>query len=499
MSVKLNSIANFTGVGISSVTALVTVPFLIQYFDAESFGLIGFFFLAQAWFALFDLGFSQVVLRAAALSREQSANDFRRLFGSVEVLFIAIALALLAGCWSGASWISGNWLKITELDAGVAQRSVLLIGCVLAVRFVAGVYRSCLLGLELQVRVNVVTATSAILRYPIVYVLISSFQLDLTAYFISQVAVSLGELGFFAVFTYRSLPGGNPGVPRLRLEELRKSLPFALSVAYSALLSAVLVQVDRFALSGSLSIEAVGFLATVFLVTAGLGQLGGPITQAILPRLTALSTDPDRRQFFSLYLNGAEILGLVLGPLTIVIAVFPFEVLYVWTASIEAANWGATPLRWYALGNLALAFATGPYMLLYARGNLLPHVRYISFVALFQTPLLVVLAIYFDVAWVARVWCALRFVDLFLWGWFVHNKLVAADFYSWLRRSFAAFLVSSPITLPVSAVLAGLELDGRAMIGVVLVCGLALCLLVAVSLSQLGRQQVREVFRQVRH
>ncbi len=63
MSLKKNIIANYasqlyvTGVGI------LILPLYIKYMGAEAYGLVGFFTMLQAWFAVLDLGLTPTIGR----------------------------------------------------------------------------------------------------------------------------------------------------------------------------------------------------------------------------------------------------------------------------------------------------------------------------------------------------------------------------------------------------------------------------------------------------
>ncbi len=65
-SLKKNTIANFIGLGYTTIIGIVVLPFYLQYLGAEAFGLIGFFIALQAWLQLFDMGTSPMLSRQAA-------------------------------------------------------------------------------------------------------------------------------------------------------------------------------------------------------------------------------------------------------------------------------------------------------------------------------------------------------------------------------------------------------------------------------------------------
>ena len=295
----------------------------------------------------------------------------------------------------------------------------------------------------------------------------------------------------------RVLQGGVFARWQLRFagRELHEVLPFALSIAYGSTLSALLLQVDRLTFSSVLPLAEFGFLSTVTLIATGIVQLGGPVVQALLPRLTALfAADGDGSTFRNLYLDGAEALALLLAPIAITIAFFGQPLLRIWTGSEQAALWGAWPLFWYTLGSLIMTFATGPYLLQYVRGSLRLHTIFLSVGALIQTPVLVFLAFHYDASFVALVWCLFRAVDLVLWGGIVHWRLMPGLFLPWLLRCAGPVLSSLVVVLPAFWLL-GTGLPTHPAVSVLLMGGVGLAsMLLAVALSPLGRRQCRVVW-----
>jgi len=63
MLLKRNTIANFIGLGYTTVIGIVIFPLYLQYLGAEAFGLVGFFTVLQAWMQLLDMGMSPLCYR----------------------------------------------------------------------------------------------------------------------------------------------------------------------------------------------------------------------------------------------------------------------------------------------------------------------------------------------------------------------------------------------------------------------------------------------------
>lgn len=492
MSVRRNSLANVIGVGYSSLVALLVIPRYLTQLEAEAFGLIGFFVLAQGWLALLDMGFSQVVTRAAAIDGHDASPQFRRLLGSIEILFASLAVVIAFVGHSLAPLVAVSWLQVTSLDPAAVVRSLEFMAAAIGLRLWVALYKSCLQGLELQVRLNMLNVAAATLRYPCSLLLLCVTDMDYEGFFLYQAGVVLCELLVAFVLVYAKLPVPQRWRLTFSVVEVHKVLPFALSVAYVSAVSALVVQIDRMVFSGVLPLAEFGYLTTVTLIATGIVQLGGPVVQALIPRLTALYARGGEESFERMYLDGSEALALVLAPIAVTIAFFGRPLLMLWTGDAEAAHWGAPPLFWYVLGSLAMTYATGPYLLQYVRGDLRLHTWFLSGVLVLQTPVLVLLAIHYGVQPVAVAWCLFRVMDLLLWGAFIHGRFTPGLYRPWLWRCLAPVLTSLLVVVPAYGLLGAWQPRGVGVQLVLLGSIGGVTAFVTLIFSPLGRRQLGE-------
>ena len=85
----------------------------MQYLGAEAYGLVGFFALMQAWLNLLDLGLSPTLGRQVAYARGQKNGFefFKRLLKSFELIFIVLALVIIAGIYLASDWVAQVWIS----------------------------------------------------------------------------------------------------------------------------------------------------------------------------------------------------------------------------------------------------------------------------------------------------------------------------------------------------------------------------------------------------
>ncbi len=178
--------------------------------------------MLQAWLSLLDMGMSPTLNREMArfTAGTYSATSIRDLLRSIELIALGIAILLALGIWAASGWLASDWLQAKNLPLEVVAQAFAIMGVVTALRFVEGIYRSAIIGLQRQVLYNLVNNTLATLRgFGAVGILIW-WSPTIEAFFIWQGLVSILTLAVRASVTYRALRGAERGgrfsVPALR-------------------------------------------------------------------------------------------------------------------------------------------------------------------------------------------------------------------------------------------------------------------------------------------
>lgn len=193
---------------------------------------------------------------------------------------------------------------------------------------------------------------------------------------------------------------------------------------------------DKLILSKILTLSQFGYFSLAVIISTGIRQFIEPISQAILPRLTYLVSKQQPDAMIALYRKATQFMLIILLPLTMVIAVFAKELLYVLTGNTEIPGWVPEVLKWIALGNGILAITTFQYFLQYAYGQLKLHTIYTSVSVLIQVPLIVFAALEYGALGVAIVWFVLQLVTFLFWVPVIHYKFLPGLHFKWLSKDF---------------------------------------------------------------
>ncbi len=110
---------------------------------SEAYGLVGFFAMLQAWFNLLDLGLAPTIAPESARyhGASMSAVAYRRLYRSLSVVFLCIAICGGGALFAMADAVAHHWLNIGHLAPADLPAGVQIMAVCVALRWMGGLYR----------------------------------------------------------------------------------------------------------------------------------------------------------------------------------------------------------------------------------------------------------------------------------------------------------------------------------------------------------------------
>ncbi len=348
---------------------VVFVPVYIHYLGIESYGLIGLFALLQAWLTLLDMGMTPTLSREMARFTGGSSDgqSLRDLLRSVEYFAFGIAVLIAVGIFAASDWLATDWLRAEELPTATVAQAFSIMGLVTALRFIESIYRSCIVGLQRQVLLNVVNCVFSTIRGIGAIGILAWVSPTITAFFIWQGVLSLLTMATFAMVTYYALPRTDlPG--RFSLDAVRGVWAFASGMMGISFLAMLLTQSDKLILSKLLVLSEYGYYSLAAMVAAALYNVVGPITQAWFPRLSQLHAAGDEQALAQTYHQGAQLVSVIAGSAAIVIIFFSDTLLEFWTRDTTIAVKSARLVSLLVLGNFMNILMWIPYQTQLAYG-----------------------------------------------------------------------------------------------------------------------------------
>lgn len=366
---RRNLIANYLGQAWAAVMSLAFVPFYIHYLGIESYGLIGLFSLLQSWLSLLDVGLTPTLGREMArfTAGSHSAQSIGDVLRSIECIAVSIAATIALVIMASAHWIALHWLKTDTVPIDVASHAFTAMGGVTALRFVEGIYRSSLIGLQRQVLFNVVNSCIATVRGLGAVAVVALWSPTIMAFFMWQGLISLISLAALALLTYLYLPPA-ARLGRFSPDALRGVYRFAGGMLLMSLLVLALTNVDKLLLSSLVPLSEYGYYTLAATVAGGLYYLSMPVIQAVQPRLTELHAASRNAEFTQLFHHSSQLVAVALGGTAVAVIVNADILLSVWTRDEVVTRHAAPLLRVIAAGTLLNGMMGVPYVAQLATG-----------------------------------------------------------------------------------------------------------------------------------
>ena len=446
-TVTRNILANYLGTAWTGLMGFAFIPLYVRFLGIEAYGVIGIFAVLQSVFMVLDMGMAPTLSREAARFQAGAhrAQGIRELVHAAERVYWAIALAIAVGLALASPWLAGDWLRPQALAPAAVAQALMLMGVVIALRWLATLYRSAIQGLQDQVWLNVVTAGFATLRGVGVIPVLAWLSPSIQAFFIYQAAVTALEVLALATRMRCLLPAA-PEPLRFRWQALRDIWRFAAGMGGITVLAVLLTQTDKVLLSRLLPLAEFGHYALASTLAAALYVMVAPLNNAIYPRLTELVVQGDQQRLAVAYHRYCQALTLAVVPAALVLAFFADHLLLLWTRDAELTRAVAPLVSLLVIGNMLNGLMHLPYSLQLAHGwtRLTLRVNLVAVVLL--TPAIYLGVRAFGVIAAPIVWIILNCGYVAVTMPLMHSKLLRSEMRKWYGRD---------VLMPMVAVLVG--------------------------------------------
>lgn len=482
MALKRNIIANYLGQGWVALMGLAFIPLYIKYLGIESYGLIGLFAVLHAWLGLLDMGLTPMLGREMAryTGGGHSNELIRDLLHSVELMAYGIALLIAGSVLLSSDWIAISWLRADTLPVDVVAKAFSLMGVVTALRYIEGIYRSVLIGLQRQVLFNSLNSAIATVRWGGAAAILNWFPPSIEAFFIWQGFVSLVSVVILAVITHKSLSKKGVRSGRFSIEALRKVWRFAAGMFGITLLALLLTQVDKLILSGLLSLSEFGYYSLAGTVATTVYLLTGPITQAFYPKYCELLAKNDLTSLTECYHTGAQLVSTIAGSAAIVLIVFAEMFLFLWTHDATLAIHVAPLLQLLLLGTLLNGLMWIPYQMQLAHGWTSLALRVNAVAVAIVVPAILWAVPRYGAEGAAWVWIILNAGYLLIAVQYMHQKILTGEKQTWYLKDIALPILGGFI----GATLVKLFCENPSSdLAQIIIIGLAIVLTLTLSMS----------------
>lgn len=423
---------------------LAFIPIYVKYLGVESYGLIGLFGLLNAWLVMFDMGLAPALSREMAryIGGEHTAKTIKDLLRSVEAIGFGVGIFISIVIWLFSDWIAVNWVKSEHLSANTVSQAIVVMGIIIGLRILENIYRSGVIGLQKQIKLNFLAAIMATFRgfgaVVVVYLIPT-----VGAFFVWQGIISFITLVIYAVTLNRMLPAARASFSLDALKSIRK---FSGSMFIIAFLALLITQIDKLLLSRMLTLEEFGYYALAGTIVSALYMLPGSIATAIYPRFVEMVSSSNSKALISYYHKGSQLTTVLMGSSALVLIFFGGDLILIWTGSNSLAIQIAPLVRALALGALLNGLLWIPYQLQIAHGwtSLALRTNLVSiFIAI---PSIIWATENYGAIGAAWVWVFLNCCYFFATISLMHHRLLTGEKWRWYFRDVGLPMLVGLIT-----------------------------------------------------
>ncbi len=493
--VRFNVAANIAGQVWSVLLAIICTPFFIKLLGIEGYALIAFYAVLQATLQLLDLGFAITVNREVArLSPEASAVDIRELG---EFAATAERWYWILGCGTGivmyfaTPYIADTWLNAENIPQEDLTDSARLLGLVVCLQWPVSFYQSGLLGLQRQVRLNLITIPFNALINLGGVILLWLGPRSVTTLFAWQAVILLVQVTVMNVQFWRCV-----GVPRgtrfVSLATLKGKWRFSLGMGGMSITGFILTNLDKLILSRLLSLESFGQYSLAATLARGLYVMITPVFNAYFPRFSALAASSDKAVMRQCYHSAAQVMSVLILPLAVTMGVYSPEIAFLWLQNSSIAKNVAPITSLLVIGTCLNGLMYIPFALQLAYGNTKIGLYISLCLVAGLVPAMIFATFQYGTLGAAAMWGVINGLYLLVGLPITHKYLLPRQTGSWLR-----FDVLPP--LAAAFVVAGI---GRAMLfsdqsTVLMLITIGSIWLLATIGAALSATQVRGTIRQL--
>ena len=437
-----NIAANFIGRFWSIISNFLFLPLYIYILGFENYSIISFTLVIAGFMAFLDSGLT------STLSREFAKNialpEKLRTFITLETVYLIIITTVTVLIIIFAPIIVDKWINLeTEQDVIWLLRVISFdIGFQMLLRF----YLGGLLGLEKQVKANILQVLWGVFRNGLV-LLIILFAPTLEAFFIWQSACTIAFTAFYRYYLTKELYGKPIYKVKLHIDTkiIRKIGKFAGGMLLISLVAGINTQMDKMTISKLLPLEELGYYTLAVSLATAVAVLVNPIATALLPRFTSLISLQKKQEIINLFKRVNLYAIIIISCILALLVVYADTILWVWTGDNYGRKVGQI-LQIMAFAYAFISFSIIPYNIAIANGyTKLNNILGISSIV-FTIPGYYFATRYYGVLGAATVFVLIQFSTSFIYIYLVNRKfLQIPDFVLYIFKNFIAPIFTSLI------------------------------------------------------
>jgi O-antigen/teichoic acid export membrane protein len=197
-----------------------------------------------------------------------------------------------------------------------------------------------------------------------------------------------------------------------------------------SVMAVILTQLDKMILVKVLPLDAFGYYSLASRVAGGI-FLTGPICAAFFPRFSQLLLLNDWQQLARFYHRGCQLMSVAVLPLAVVLALFSYQFLLLWTQDRSIAEHSYLVLSLLTAGSALNALASMPHVLQLAWGWTRLSLIANTAATLLLAPFIYLMSVKYGGVGAAIVWVIFNALYLVVVQHFMHRRLLRGELTRW--------------------------------------------------------------------
>jgi O-antigen/teichoic acid export membrane protein len=447
-----NISANFAGSMWSVIASVVCAPIYLKYVGVERYGLIGTYTVLQSCLALLDFGMGHALIRAFSRSAGEASDRrlARDLMRSTEVIFVSLALLTFAILTCASAWLTAHWINVDRISSTEVVNALRLMAVILAIRLVENIYRAALIGLQRQVKLNVIAFVMTTCRTFGAVLVLEFISPSTDMFFICQGVVAGVSAVAMAIAVYSSLPFSEHA-PRFSWSAIGSISGYAGGVLGVSLLSFIIVQFDKILMIKFHSLSDYGIYMLALLAASSVTLPVGPITSAILPNLSRDIGGSHIGAALEKYHVTCHFLSCLVATIGFLLLAFSGDILYLWTSDASISQNASLILKLYVIGGMFSAVMEMPYVLQLAHGvTKLALINRAILAIIIGITLLLAIPKFGGVG-AAFAWALINLLNFLVFPHFIYRFICKTEKRRWYTKDVGVPFAISAIVIGISA------------------------------------------------
>lgn len=451
----------------AAVLGILFVPVYLYYIGVEGYSLIGVLGSFQAILSLLDLGLSPAVNREFALNygKEELTDYLLDVRVTLEISNFIIAALVFLILLLGAPFLAGYWFNSRDLSIQSLTYALTIMGGIIASQFLLNFNNGILAGLQRQSTVAFISSFSVLLKSIGAVAILALVSRTISAFLMWQLVVILIQL-IATRYTVSKILPSNRSRGKFKKEILKRIRPFATGVAGLAVLGIIVSQLDKVILTRMLDLESYGYyVVAISLSTMAVTAVAASFTQTLFPKFSQLIGSQEDGKLSDLYHDSSQFLAVLIIPTVLMMTVFSYEILLIWTNDASIAEGTYQLLSLCALGSGLQAMVYLAHSLQLAHGWTRLSLFLNLFAIIIIVPMMILGIYHFGAIGGAAGWLTMTLLFFAGEAIFMHRRLLVGERVKWIGKSVLAPGVSI-LLVTVTAKLLYPEVTGR-LVGII--------------------------------